>query len=78
MAVLYVNILACTCICRWAKLTSLPKPTVDRPDGVLVEIKAASVNPIDIRMAGEYAIILWILASEQTAPNFTNLLQKYG
>ena len=58
MAVLYVNILACTCICRWAKLTSLPKPTVDRPDGVLVEIKAASVNPIDIRMAGKYTIIL--------------------
>jgi len=44
------------------KLSStVPMPVVCRPHDVLVRVHAASVNPVDVLMAGKWlACILWL------------------
>jgi NADPH:quinone reductase-like Zn-dependent oxidoreductase len=34
---------------------TLPTPTISNPDDVLIKVHAASINPIDVKMAGGMA-----------------------
>lgn len=34
------------------QLSTVPRPTVSEPDDVLIEVHAASINPIDVKKAG--------------------------
>jgi NADPH:quinone reductase-like Zn-dependent oxidoreductase len=33
-------------------LATIPTPQITRPDEILVRVRAASVNPIDVKLAG--------------------------
>jgi NADPH:quinone reductase-like Zn-dependent oxidoreductase len=33
-------------------LADIPVPQITRPDEILVQVKAASINPIDVKLAG--------------------------
>lgn len=35
------------------QLATLPVPTISKPDELLIKVKAAAVNPIDVKMASE-------------------------
>jgi NADPH:quinone reductase-like Zn-dependent oxidoreductase len=39
-------------------IATLPVPRIQSEDEILVKVKAASINPIDVKMASEYVFFL--------------------